>query len=501
MDYEGCRVRSQSRIATPAAMELSSSAPAALVWFRRDLRLADHPALYAAAESGASIVPVYILDDETAGEWRLGGASRWWLAQSLRALDKSLVRLGSRLILRRGPADEVLRQLIFETGAKAVYFTRGYEPYQRLLEEELEKTLPARRRRFGGHVLFEPDTLANASGEPYRVHTPFYKALQQREPPGAALLSPAALPAPSRWPRSDGLADWGLEPTKPDWAGGLRETWTPGEMAAYARLRLFIDKSVSSYRDERNRPGSNSTSRLSPYLAFGEISPRQVWHAVRAAGESAGASSLGEAYLREVAWREFSYHLLFHFPHLPGKAFKPEFGRFPFREDAHALSAWQEGRTGYPIVDAGMRQLWRTGWMHNRVRMIVASFLIKHLLLPWQAGEAWFWDTLVDADLANNSASWQWVAGSGADAAPYFRIFNPVLQGEKFDPQGDYVRSFCPELARLPDALIHKPWEADEGLLATLGVKLGETYPKPIVDHAEARRRALAAYELIQKQG
>ncbi len=482
-------------------MKSAPSAPAALVWFRRDLRLADHPALAAAAESGASVIPVYILDDGTPGDWRLGGASRWWLAQSLRSLEKSLARLGSRLILRRGPADTVLRQLVFETGAKALYFTRGYEPFQRELEERLEKTLPARCRRFGGHVLFEPEKLLNNAGEPYRVYSPFFRAMERREPPGATLVAPNALRAPSSWPWSEKLDGWGLEPATPDWAGGLREAWSPGEIAAYARLRLFIDKSVSRYRDKRNLPGTDATSRLSPYLAFGEISPRQVWSAVLLAAEKAGASSLGEAYLREIAWREFSYHLLFHFPHLPEKAFKPEFERFPVREDAAALKAWRKGLTGYPIVDAGMRQLWRTGWMHNRVRMIVASFLIKHLLLPWRAGEAWFWDTLVDADLANNSASWQWVAGSGADAAPYFRIFNPVLQGEKFDPEGDYVRSFCPELARLPNSLIHKPWEAPPALLETLGVRLGETYPRPIVDHGQARERALAAYERIRAQG
>jgi deoxyribodipyrimidine photo-lyase len=484
-------------------MELASSASAVLVWFRRDLRLADHPALAAAAESGARVIPVYILDDETPGEWRLGGASRWWLAQSLRSLEKSLSRLGSRLILRRGPAERVFRELIFETRAKAVYFTRGYEPFQRPLEDRLESAfagLGARSRRFGGHLLFEPDKVSNASGDPFRVYSPFYRALQQREPP-ATLVAPNALTSPPSWPRSENLDAWNLEPAKPDWAGGIGAAWTPGEMAAYSRLRLFVDKSVSRYREDRNMPGIDSTSRLSPYLAFGEIGPRQVWQAVLVAAERAGQSSLGEAYLREIAWREFSYHLLFHFPHLPERAFKPEFERFPFREDPSALKAWQKGLTGYPIVDAGMRQLWQTGWMHNRVRMIVASFLIKHLLLPWQAGEAWFWDTLVDADLASNSASWQWVAGSGADAAPYFRIFNPVLQGEKFDPQGEYVRAFCPELARLPNTLIHKPWEAEPQLLASLGVKLGVTYPRPIVDHALARQRALAAYEGLREQG
>ena len=484
-------------------MKPASYKPAVLVWFRRDLRLADHAALTAAVQSGFPIIPVYILDDETPGKWRMGGASRWWLAQSLRALEKSLARLGSRLILRRGQTDHVLRDLIAETRATAIYFTRGYEPFQRTLEERLKWALArsgVQLRRFGGQVLFEPGKIANSSGEPFRVYSPFYRALTQREPPGAPLAAPPALPSPSSWPQSENLESWGLEPTKPDWAGGIRAAWKPGEIAAYARLRLFIDRAVSKYRDQRNNPGSDSTSRLSPYLAFGEISPRQVWHAVLTAAEAAGKTDMGEAYLREIAWREFSHHLLFHFPDLPEKAFKPEFETFPFREDEHALRAWQKGQTGYPIVDAGMRQLWQTGWMHNRVRMIVASFLIKHLLQPWQSGEAWFWDTLVDADLANNSASWQWVAGSGADAAPYFRIFNPVLQGEKFDPDGDYVRAFCPELANLPASVIHKPWEAGPDLLARCGVKLGVNYPLPMVAHAAARTRALAAFEGLKKQ-
>jgi deoxyribodipyrimidine photo-lyase len=474
---------------------------AALVWFRRDLRLSDHPALMAAAEAGAPIVPVYILDDATAGEWRAGGASRWWLAQSLRSLDKSLRAAGSRLILRRGRADAVLTELVEEMGARAVYFTRGYEPDQIALEEGLGNTfgrLGVKCHRFGGHILFEPEKLLNSAGEPFRVYTPFFRTVTSSDGPHPPLPVPSKLLPPQAWPASDQLEGWNLEPEHPDWAGGLRAAWTCGEKAAQKRLRHFIEKGLDTYQRRRNMPGLDGTSRLSPHLAFGEISPRQIWHAVVIAAEDAGNPGLGEAYLREIVWREFSYHLLFHFPGLPEGALRPEFDAFPWREDASGLRAWQRGQTGFPIVDAGMRQLWQTGWMHNRVRMITASFLIKHLLLPWQPGEAWFWDTLVDADLANNAGNWQWVAGSGADAAPYFRIFNPVLQGEKFDPEGDYVRSFCPELRNLPVAFIHKPWEGQAGPLARAGLKLGETYPRPIVSHQEARQRALAAYEKMK---
>ncbi len=474
-----------------------------ILLFRRDLRLSDHPALSAALETGAPVVPVYILDDETAGAWRCGGASRWWLAQSLRSLDTSLRALGSRLILRRGPTDAVLRDLIRETAAGAVYFTRGYEPFQRKLEERL-KTMSAEIgvecRRFGGQVLVEADQLLNKSGEPFRVYSPFYKALAQRDPPRQPLPAPSQIQRPAAWPNSDVLESWELEPMKRNWAEGMSKSWTPGEIPAQQRLQLFIETMVKSYRDRRNLPGIDGTSRLSPHLAFGEISPRQIWSAVSLAAEAAGKLDTVETYLKEIAWREFSYHLLFHFPDLPEKAFKTEFDAFPWRENAAAMRAWQRGQTGYPIVDAGMRQLWQTGWMHNRVRMITASFLIKHLLVPWQTGEAWFWDTLVDADLASNAASWQWVAGSGADAAPYFRIFNPILQGEKFDPEGDYVREFCPELANLPASFIHRPWEADAESLDGAQVRLGVTYPRPIVDHGEARDRALAAYQQIKKR-
>ncbi len=474
-----------------------------LQWFRQDLRLADHRALSAALATDQPIIPVYILDDDTPAPWSLGGASRWWLHQSLAALSLDLENIGSRLILRRGPTTEMLSTLLEETNADAIYVTRSYEPWARKLEEQVrdqcEKNV-VHFKRFAGSLLFEPEALRTKAGDPFRVFTPFYKACLGLEPPKPPLPRPKRLPCPSTWPKSDALDDWSLLPTEPDWAVGFGENWQPGEAGAKKRLSSFVDKAMAGYSDQRNRPDRPGTSRLSPYLHFGDISPHQCWHTVedRLASDGRGASG-GRSFLRELIWREFSYHLLFHWPNLPTNAFRPEFEAFPWRRDDEALKAWQRGRTGYPIVDAGMRELWQTGWMHNRVRMITASFLIKHLLIPWQEGEAWFWDTLVDADLANNAASWQWVAGSGADAAPYFRIFNPILQGKKFDPKGDYVRRYVPELVKLDDNYLHAPWEAPEDALEAAGVKLGETYPHPVVDHAAARQRALHAYQNVKK--
>lgn len=470
-----------------------------LLWFRRDLRLADNPALAQAVEDGKPIIPVYILDDETPGRWRLGGASRWWLANSLRTLDGDLRQRGSRLILRSGETASALLRLAKETKADAVYFARGYEPYIARLEGALASTLASRDvgcRRFSGQLLNEPEALRNKTGEPFKVFTPFYKACLAMEPPSPPLATPRSIPAPASWPESEELEKWSLEPLKPDWAGGMRQTWTPGEAGARARLQAFIDIAVHGYGEARNTPGNEGTSRLSPYLAFGELSPRQCWHSIQAAADGPAMNG-AQSYIRELYWREFSYHLLFHWPALPEQPFRPAFEQFPWRGNRKGLKAWQKGLTGYPIVDAGMRQLWTSGWMHNRVRMITASLLTKHLLISWQDGAAWFWDTLVDADLANNSASWQWVAGSGADAAPYFRVFNPMLQGKKFDPEGDYVRRWVPELAALPNEHIHAPWEAPEPVLTKAGIILGQTYPKPIVDHAEGRRRALEAYQQI----
>jgi deoxyribodipyrimidine photo-lyase len=352
-------------------------------------------------------------------------------------------------------------------------------------------------RRFGGSLLYEPEALATGSGQPYRVFTPFWRACLGQPPVRAPLPAPPDMPCVDRSPRSLPLDHWLLP--KPDWAAGLRATWTPGEAGARLRLQRFLGGPIEDYDQERDRPDLEATSMLSPHLHHGEISPRQCWHAASMAIESGSATSGAKSFLRELIWREFSYHLLHHFPTLPAQPFRPEFAAFAWRMDPASLERWQEGRTGYPLVDAAMRQLWQTGWMHNRARMVAASFLVKDLLVPWQDGQDWFWDTLVDADLANNEASWQWVAGCGADAAPYFRIFNPVLQSRRFDPQGTYIRRWLPELAKLPTKNLHAPWESSELSLSDAGVRLGTTYPRPMVEHGDARHRALAAYERMRR--
>ena len=474
-----------------------------LLWFRQDLRLADNPALRAACARGEAVLALYILDDETAGAWRAGGAARWWLHHSLAALDRDLQRLGATLCLRRGKAAEILPALAAETGAGAVYWNRCYEPWAIARDKVLKAQLRdsgLTAESFNGALLHEPWTITNGQGAPYKVFTPFWKALLAAAPPPAPEAAPERIDGLTGV-ASERLDDWALLPTKPDWAGGLRETWTPGEEGAATCLDTFLDQAAEGYPDQRDRPDRRGTSRLSPHLHWGEISPRQVWHAGQRAIAAGTHSERGVmAFLRQLGWRDFSHVLLYHWPDFPEQSWRSAFDAFPWREDEAAFTAWCRGRSGYPIVDAGMRELWHTGWMHNRVRMIAASFLIKDLLIPWQRGEAWFWDTLVDADLANNAAGWQWVAGSGADAAPYFRIFNPVTQGEKFDPEGAYIRRWLPELAALPDAVLHKPWEASEDVLGKAGVTLGESYPRPIVDHKAARQRALAGYETVKKK-
>lgn len=470
-----------------------------LLWFRQDLRLSDNAALTAACAGDAPVVPVYVYDETL--DWSPGGASRWWLHHSLIALGADLARRGAPLVLRRGPAEDMIPALVAETGAEAVFWNRCYEPAAIARDTRLKAALTGagvRVESFNSALLHEPWTLKTGAGGPFKVYTPFWRAL--RASAQAAPLPPAprritAVPAP---PPGDALESWRLLPTRPDWAGGLRAAWTPGEAGARARLDAFLDTALRGYGEGRDRPDRSGTSRLSPHLHWGEIGPRQVWAALAtfaAAHPQAGADA--DKFLSEIAWREFAHHLLFHAPELPERNWKASFDGFPWAEDESAINSWQRGQTGYPIVDAGMRELWATGWMHNRVRMIVASFLIKDLMIHWRRGEEWFWDTLVDADLANNAAGWQWVAGSGADASPYFRIFNPVTQGERFDPDGAYVRRWCPELARVPDKHVHAPWTAPDGVLTDAGVRLGKTWPAPIVDHALARQRALDAYKTI----
>jgi len=481
------------------------SASPTILWFRLDLRLADNAALAAALARGGVVIPVYILDDTGEGRWRSGGASRWWLRHSLAALDAALRKRGSRLILRRGESSVALKTLVRETGAGAVYWNRRYEPASIARDAAVEAELAAagiEAKSFNSALLFEPPTIANKQGKAFQVFTPFWRHCLAQPVPAEIDVPGGRLPTPGHWPRSFTMAELGLQSVA-SWDARWREAWMPGEAGALKRLRSFLARHLSDYDKQREMPGTVGTSLLSPHLHFGEIGPRQIWAAVRALSKESGvfpASHGALRFLTEVGWREFAYHLLYHFPHTPGQPLRRDFSRFPWAEDAGGakLLAWQRGRTGYPIVDAGMRQLWATGWMHNRVRMIAASFLVKHLRLAWTHGAAWFWDTLFDADLASNTLGWQWSAGCGADAAPYFRIFNPVLQGRKFDANGEYVRRWVPELAQLAEEFIHRPWEAPEAELARAGVTLGETYPRPIVDHATARRQALAAWQSLR---
>jgi deoxyribodipyrimidine photo-lyase len=466
-----------------------------LVWFQRDLRLFDNPALSAAAATGLPIVPVFLWSPEEESP-HPGGASRWWLHQSLQRLDETLRAKGSRLVIRRGPATEALPSLAAETNAQHVFWNRVYEPAAVARDRFVEDKLRAQRiavETFNGSLLFEPGSIRTTSGGSFQVFTPFWRALwNERGTLRAATKAPSTLRAPRKWPTSLAVSELGLEP-KIDWTAGIRQAWTPGEESARTRLRTFAKAAVSQYSAERDRTDHDGTSRLSPHLHFGEISPVQIWHTVFDTPDA-------ESYLRQLAWREFAYHLLVEHPHTITQPFNRQFKNFSWCSNARWLKAWQQGRTGYPMVDAGMRQLWTTGWIHNRARLIVASFLVKHLLIPWQDGAAWFLDTLVDADLANNTMGWQWVAGCGVDAAPYFRVFNPILQGEKFDPDGEYVRQWVPELRTLPAGWIHQPWTAPPLALTAAKVKLGDTYPEPIVDHAEARSAALKAFEEMKSR-
>jgi deoxyribodipyrimidine photo-lyase len=480
---------------------MSPSSPA-ILWFREDLRLTDNPAFDMAARSGRPLIFLYIREAGPGAPRAHGGASRWWLEKSLLSLKTSLEAIGGKLVLRTGDPQVVVPALVRETDAGAVYWNRRYALPERNTDAAIKKGLKDRGidcESFNGRLLAEPWEITTGSGGWYKVFTPFWRALQARYKSTDPLPAPGKIKSAAA--ESESLSDWTLHPSKPDWAGGLADMWDPGEAGARKRLDDFLDGPVNDYARTRNLPGLPSgTSRLSPHLRFGEIGPAQVWRAVQArlAAHHADEAS-ARVFLSEIAWREFSYTLLYYNPDLASRNYNSYFDRMSWRSDEVAFSAWCRGETGYPIVDAGMRELWTTGWMHNRVRMIVASFLTKHLLLPWQKGEEWFWDTLVDADPASNPASWQWTAGSGADAAPYFRVFNPISQGQKFDETGAYVRKWCPELKSLPGKYLHAPFEADAATLSRAGVHLGKNYPKPIVDHPAGRQRALDAYKALKE--
>jgi deoxyribodipyrimidine photo-lyase len=461
----------------------------ALVWFRQDLRLTDNPAFAAACQAHSLVIPLYILDETTPP---LGGASKWWLHHSLSALTQALEKAGMTLILRRGNPLQIIEQLIENHPIDSVYWNRCYEPSAIERDKQIKKVLGEKGVNVYSHngsLLNEPWQIKNKSGDFFKVFTPYWKQCRQVIfPPKAATVA--------NWPKtppiaSDTLTAWHLLPQNPNWAAAFPRHWQPGEEDAQKKLQDFIQNSLKGYKTLRDFPAENATSRLSPHLHFGEISPWEIWRSVEEAKlDSQCNLQSAEHFLSEIGWREFSYYLLYHFPALPESNFNSQFNAFPWHVDDALLKRWQQGTTGYPIIDAGMRELWQTGYMHNRVRMIVASFLTKDLLMDWRLGASWFVDTLVDADLANNSASWQWVAGCGADAAPYFRIFNPVLQSEKFDSKGHYIRQWVPELAHLDNKSIHQPW---------LAAKTPMNYPKPVVDHNEARKRALHYYQLLKQ--
>ncbi|WP_299471149.1 deoxyribodipyrimidine photo-lyase [uncultured Roseibium sp.] len=471
-----------------------------LVWFRQDLRTADNPALFEAAKNGP-VLPVFIHEDpqQTGDPYPLGGASKWWLHHSLSALQQRL----PGLVILKGDARFLLPQIARQAEVSNVCWNRCYEPHAIERDTEIKALLRSdgfNVESFKASLLFEPWELTNKAGGPFKVYSPFWKTAQQ-------LDVKAPLPEPENieyvaYSEGEPLECLGLLPQNPNWAEGWEDLWSPGELGAKERLEAFLEADLEGYGTLRNRPDLPNVSRLSPHLHIGDISPRQIWFETqKTMNEAPDLGKDGQKFLSEIAWREFSYHLLYHFPELPKSNWRPTFDAYPWREVPDDLERWQKGRTGYPIVDAGMRELWKTGYMHNRVRMIVASFLVKHLRLHWHHGEAWFRDTLLDADLANNSASWQWVTGSGADAAPYFRIFNPITQGQKFDPEGVYVRRWVPELCDLETPYLFEPFNAPEAALERAGIVLGIDYPSPIVDHAAARQAALEGYEAVKLAG
>lgn len=471
-----------------------------IVWFRQDLRLADNPALRAAYDKGAQIIPIYILDDENAGEWKMGGASRVFLHHALDNLNKAL---DGQLQIFKGKAEDVIKTLIADTNAQAVYWNRCYEPWRIKRDKDIKTWLDDNNvigQSHNGSLLWEPWKITKGDGTPYKVFTPYYKrgclsADEPREP----------LPKPQNLKFTDyknetNLNDLNLLPAR-DWGDEITQNWDISEKGANKRLNDFLDSGLANYKEGRDHPAHGNTSRLAAYLHHGLISPNTAWYAAKQRGTIEGWEKDRDHFLSELGWREFSYSLLYYFPSITWENLNKKFNNFPWSaQQSKDLTRWQQGQTGYPIVDAAMRELYQTGYMHNRCRMIVGSFLVKHLLIHWHRGEEWFWDCLFDADLASNSASWQWIAGCGADAAPYFRIFNPLLQSKKFDTEGEYIRKYVPELAKLDNAHIHAPWEAPPMILEGAGVKLGETYPKPMVEHSAARDRALEAFKSTKQE-
>lgn len=469
-----------------------------VMWFREDLRLFDNPALSFAAQQG-QVLPIFFYPKG------LGGASYWWLHHSLAKLSASLAEQGLPLILSSEDPQLELPRLAKSISAQKVVWNRVYSPAGITEGKNIKQVLSdsgIERQSFNAQLLIEPSRIVTKQGTPYKVFTPFWRLCLQTLAPDEPLSVPTleGLDVADLGVVSDSLEDWNLLPTKPDWSSGLAERWQPGESAAADRLEKFLESGIDNYQSKRDFPSTDSTSYLSPYLTFGEISVRHIWHQVHQSLALGEVSQLNaDKFLAELGWREFSRYLIINFPHMLSGSFNAKFDNFPWQRDQKLLRAWQQGKTGYPIIDAGMRELWHTGYMHNRVRMLVASFLCKHCLIHWQEGMNWFWDTLVDADIGSNTASWQWVSGSGADAAPYFRIFNPILQGDKFDKEGVYIKRWVPELAKLPSKFINKPWQADSDCLDRAGVKLGDNYPFPIVDHKKSREQALLAYQFSRQ--
>ena len=464
----------------------------AIHWFRQDLRITDNPSLETAAEFDA-VLPIYILDDENSQEFKMGSASRWWLHNSLQSLNESLD--GKLSIYSQNP-EIVIQELLKKYEVKAVFWNRCYEPWRIDRDIDIKAYLDDKNienKSFNSHLLWEPWDISKDDGTPYRVFTPYYKkgCLNAEEP----RLPSKNLKIDTIFYDQDceQIDTLDLLP-RINWYSQIQEAWKPGEEGAQKRLDQFLEEGLLDYKEGRNFPFKENVSRLSPHLHFGEISPNEVWYQAKTKESVSGIQKSLEHFLSELGWREFSYYLLYHFPSLPKQNFQAKFNKFPWIKNESFLESWQKGETGYPIVDAGMRELWQTGYMHNRLRMVVGSFLVKNLLIDWREGEDWFWDCLVDADLASNSAGWQWVAGSGADAAPYFRIFNPVTQGLKFDPEGEYTKKYVPELKLLPNKFLFSPWEAPKEILEKAGIELGKDYPEPIVDLKYSRELALEAF-------